>query len=124
DIRVQVSDNLYISGNSSKLKQAFVNIVKNSIEALDGAGTIEIWAYSESGEIVIHVKDDGAGMDENELSRLGEPYFSSKTKGTGLGLMVTFRIIEVMRGKIEFISKKGAGTEAIIRFPQTPAIDS
>lgn len=123
DIRVQVSDNLYISGNSSKLKQAFVNIVKNSIEALDGAGTIEIWAYSESGEIVIHVKDDGAGMDEYELSRLGEPYFSSKTKGTGLGLMVTFRIIEVMRGKIEFKSRKGSGTEAIVRFPQTTAAD-
>jgi signal transduction histidine kinase len=62
-------------------------------------------------------------MNENELSRLGEPYFSSKTKGTGLGLMVTFRIIEVMRGKIEFKSEKGAGTEAIARFPSASALD-
>ncbi|MDF2715301.1 MAG: sensor histidine kinase [Paenibacillus sp.] len=123
EIHVQIPDNVYISGNSSKLKQAFVNIVKNSIEALDDGGTIEIWAYPDNGEIVIHVKDDGGGMNENELSRLGEPYFSSKTKGTGLGLMVTFRIIEVMRGKIEFKSEKGAGTEAIARFPSASALD-
>lgn len=121
DIRVHIPDDLYISGNSAKLKQAFVNIIKNSIEALDGAGTIEVWSYSDGGEIVIHVKDSGGGMDDNELSRLGEPYFSSKTKGTGLGLMVTFRIIEVMRGNIEFKSKKGVGTEAIVRFPQVQA---
>lgn len=121
EIRVKLAEDLFIEGNSSKLKQAFVNIVKNSIEALDGEGEIDIWAYRENAEVVIHVKDNGAGMDEKELSRLGEPYFSSKSKGTGLGLMVTFRIIEVMRGKIEFKSQKGVGTEAIVRFPAAAA---
>lgn len=66
---------------------------------------------------MIHIKDNGEGMDEEVLARLGEPYFSNKTKGTGLGLMVTFRIIEVMNGQIHFTSKKGAGTEVVIRFP-------
>ncbi|MEF3301637.1 ATP-binding protein [Paenibacillus sp. GYB003] len=117
EIRVRLPGELFIRGNSSKLKQAFVNIVKNSIEALEGEGIVEIWAYRERDEVVIHIKDNGTGMDENELSRLGEPYFSSKSKGTGLGLMVTFRIIEVMQGKIEFKSVKGVGTEAIVRFP-------
>ncbi|WP_158606596.1 sensor histidine kinase [Paenibacillus ginsengarvi] len=117
DIRVQLPTGLYVKGNSSKLKQAFVNMVKNSIEALEDEGVIQIWAYREREDVVIHIKDNGAGMDEHELSRLGEPYFSSKSKGTGLGLMVTFRIIEVMQGKIEFKSTKGVGTEAIIRFP-------
>ncbi|GAA3404630.1 ATP-binding protein [Paenibacillus hodogayensis] len=121
EVNVRLADGLYIEGNSSKLKQAFVNIVKNSIEALNGEGRVDIWAYRDNGEIVIHVKDTGIGMDENELSRLGEPYFSSKSKGTGLGLMVTFRIIEVMRGKIEFKSQKGIGTEAIVRFPAAAA---
>jgi two-component system, sporulation sensor kinase B len=49
--------------------------------------------------------------------KLGEPYFSTKKKGTGLGLMVTFRIIESMQGEIHFSSEKGVGTEAVIRFP-------
>lgn len=117
EIRLQIPDHLYIRGNSAKLKQAFVNIIKNSIEALDREGQIDIHAYTDRDAIIVHVRDNGQGMDEKELSRLGEPYFSSKTKGTGLGLMVTFRIIEVMQGKIEFKSEKGAGTEAIVRFP-------
>jgi signal transduction histidine kinase len=71
----------------------------------------------ENGEAVIHIRDNGEGMDAQTLSRLGEPYFSNKTKGTGLGMMVTFRIIETMNGKISFTSAKGVGTEATIRFP-------
>ncbi|WP_059051204.1 sensor histidine kinase [Paenibacillus senegalimassiliensis] len=116
-IAVQIPNNLYVRGNSSKFKQAFINIIKNSIEALSGQGEIQIWSYEENGQVFIHIKDNGEGMDEQVLARLGEPYFSNKTKGTGLGLMVTFRIIEVMGGRISFTSKKGAGTEAIIRFP-------
>lgn len=118
-LTVQIPNNLYVRGNSSKFKQAFINIIKNSIEALSGQGEIQIWSYEEEGNVIIHIKDNGEGMDEEVLARLGEPYFSNKTKGTGLGLMVTFRIIEVMNGKISFTSKKGTGTEAVIRFPSS-----
>ncbi|WP_110945346.1 sensor histidine kinase [Paenibacillus phocaensis] len=116
-ISVHIPKNLYVKGNSSKFKQAFINIIKNSIEALNGEGDIQIWGYEEEDQVVIHIKDNGEGMDEKVLARLGEPYFSNKTKGTGLGLMVTFRIIEVMNGEINFTSKKGTGTEVVIRFP-------
>lgn len=116
-ITTHIPKDLYVRGNSSKFKQAFINIIKNSIEALRGEGDIQIWGYEDDGHVVIHIKDNGEGMDEEVLARLGEPYFSNKTKGTGLGLMVTFRIIEVMDGEINFTSKKGAGTEAIIQFP-------
>ncbi|MNJ80313.1 Sporulation kinase A [compost metagenome] len=57
-------------------------------------------------------------MEPSVLARLGEPYFSNKTKGTGLGLMVTFRIIEVMEGSIKFKSQIGKGTEVIVQFPK------
>ncbi|MGM0882165.1 MAG: ATP-binding protein [Bacillota bacterium] len=118
-IKVDLETDLYVRGNSSKLKQALINIIKNSIEALNEEGAILIRAYmdDDSKNIFICIKDNGEGMSEADLKRLGEPYYSKKTKGTGLGLMVTFRIIEVMQGKIEFISKKGIGTEAIIQFP-------
>ncbi|MBW7453589.1 ATP-binding protein [Paenibacillus sepulcri] len=116
-IEINVPANLYVCGNSSKLKQAVINLIKNSIESLRGNGRIHLWAYEKKGEIIIHIRDNGEGMEENMLKRLGEPYFSNKSKGTGLGLMVTFRIIELMEGKLEFKSEKGVGTEAIIRFP-------
>lgn len=86
-----------------------INIVKNSIEALDEEGVVRIWAYAEGSEVAIHIKDNGIGMSTAELSRLGEPYFTNKLKGTGLGLMVTFRIIEGMKGTIKFSSRKEAG---------------
>lgn len=120
-IHLEVPKTIHILGNSSKLKQAMINLVKNSIEALDGEGTVKIWAYIDKGEAVIHVRDNGIGMDMQELSRLGEPYFSNKTKGTGLGLMVTFRIIEAMKGSIYFTSHKGIGTEVVISIPVAPS---
>ncbi len=115
-ITTDIPPNLWIRGNSSKFKQAFINIIKNSIEALQGEGQIDIWAYAQDGIIKVHVRDNGEGMDEEALVRLGEPYFSNKIKGTGLGMMVTFRIVEAMHGQISFTSTKGVGTEAVVSF--------
>ncbi|MFC4779562.1 ATP-binding protein [Paenibacillus sp. GCM10023252] len=117
EIKLNIQANLFISGNSSKFKQAFINMIKNSIEAFEEDGCVEIRAYEDINDAVIHIRDNGIGMNESELKRLGEPYFSNKTKGTGLGLMVTFKIIEVMQGNIQFHSIQGEGTEAVIRFP-------
>ncbi|GAB6929250.1 hypothetical protein JCM10914A_32330 [Paenibacillus sp. JCM 10914] len=116
-IQLDETKELFITGNSSKLKQAMINIVKNSIEAFDSEGHIQIWAYGEGEEIVVHIKDNGVGMEVGDIARLGEAYFTNKSKGTGLGLMVTFRIIELMHGSIHFQSEKGQGTEVILRFP-------
>lgn len=116
-ISVDIPKGLYIIGNSSKLKQAFINIIKNSIEAMKGEGIINIWGYHKRGHVYIHVKDNGEGMDEEALKRLGEAYYTNKEQGTGLGLLVTFRIIESMQGTLTYKSKKGEGTEAIIKIP-------
>jgi signal transduction histidine kinase len=118
---LEAEDGLWVKGNSSKFKQAFINIIKNSIESLDDEGSIQMSAYAKGDKVSIHIKDDGEGMDQGVLSRLGEPYFSNKTKGTGLGLMVTFRIIEAMQGEIRFMSKKGAGTESVTMLPLADA---
>jgi two-component system sporulation sensor kinase B len=123
NLKLKVRGDLWVKGNSSKFKQAFINIIKNSIEAMGEEGNVLITAYGAGSKVHIHVKDNGEGMDPDVLSRLGEPYFSNKTKGTGLGLMVTFRIIEAMQGEITFVSKKGAGTESITILPLTDRPD-
>ncbi|MNO30921.1 Sporulation kinase A [compost metagenome] len=121
---LEVAGDLWVKGNSSKFKQAFINMIKNSIESLGEDGSIHITAYAKGNKVFIHIKDNGAGMDPWVLSRLGEPYFSSnKIKGTGLGLMVTFRIIETMGGEVRFMSRKGAGTESITILPLAEAPD-
>ncbi|ANS73382.1 hypothetical protein AWM70_01270 [Paenibacillus yonginensis] len=116
-IAVDIPSDLSVMGSSSKFKQACINIIKNSIESFQGEGEILVWAYEVNAHVYIHIKDNGEGMTEEEMGRLGEPYFSNKTKGTGLGLMVTFRIIEAMGGTLNFSSEKGKGTEAVLRFP-------
>jgi len=117
ELQVDASDPLTIVGSPSKFKQALINILKNSAESLQDNGKIEVKAYEEDSAVIIRISDNGQGMDEEQLSKLGSPYFSMKTKGTGLGLMVTFRIVEVMQGTLEFRSEIGKGTEATIRFP-------
>ncbi|WP_198402095.1 ATP-binding protein [Paenibacillus crassostreae] len=118
-VSMDIPHDLSIMGNSSKFKQALINLIKNSIEAWNGRGIIRIWAYKNNSIVTVHIEDNGVGMDQEELTRLGAPYFSNKTKGTGLGLMVSFRIIEAMQGEIQYKSQKGAGTEAIITFPSS-----
>jgi two-component system sporulation sensor kinase B len=114
---IEPAQGIQIYGNSSRFKQALINIIKNSIEAFTEDGEIVISTWVDHNEVVICVKDNGVGMSPLEIARLGEPYFSTKSKGTGLGMMVTFRIIELMRGQLSFTSAQGEGTEAILRFP-------
>lgn len=120
---LDVHKDLWVKGNSSKFKQAFVNIIKNSIEALREDGMIHISAHKKGNKVYIKIVDNGEGMSQDALVRLGEPYFSNKSKGTGLGLMVTYRIIEVMQGDITFKSKKGEGTESVTVLPLAASPD-
>ncbi|MFF2093815.1 ATP-binding protein [Paenibacillus sp. NPDC058174] len=117
EINLKVERKMFVRGNSSKFKQCIINIIKNSVEALNGEGKIDVIAQIIEDKVHIQVRDNGEGMSANELEKLGEPYFSKKTKGTGLGLMVSFRIIESMQGEIRYSSVKGKGTEVNINFP-------
>lgn len=116
-LQMETHGPLNVMGNSSKFKQAIMNFIKNSIEAIEQNGEIFMRAFRDGDEAVIRIRDNGEGMLPEEIAKLGAPYFSTKTKGTGLGLMVTFRIIEAMKGSIAFESEKGKGTEVTLRFP-------
>lgn len=119
-IHIKGEGRLYVKGNASRFKQALINIIKNSIEALgeNGEVVIHVSKDNDNNRVVIMIRDNGEGIDEEDLKKLGEPYYSKKTKGTGLGLMVTFRIIEAMNGEIVFKSARGEGTEVCIKIPE------
>ncbi|MFD3447944.1 ATP-binding protein [Microbacteriaceae bacterium 4G12] len=120
-LQVDIASNLYTIGDKVKLKQAIMNIVKNGIEAIqENKGYLKVIAVQEGDQIIIKVKDNGIGMTKDQLARLGQPYYSLKEKGTGLGLMVTFRIIQAHNGKVTYKSNFGAGTEATITLPAAP----
>ncbi|MGI2297932.1 ATP-binding protein [Paenibacillus sp. GXUN7292] len=118
-IEMRLEPELYVRGSSSDFKQALINIIKNSIEAIKAEGLITIQAYKriEKNKIMIIIEDNGEGMKEADLKRLGEPFYSQKTKGTGIGLSVTFRIIQAMQGEMLFYSQIGQGTKVKIILP-------
>jgi PAS domain S-box-containing protein len=101
----------------NQLKQLFINIIKNSIEADSKNVNIHVGELMNKLQIIIH--DDGNGIDEDRMERLGEPFYSSKEKGTGLGLAVSYRIIQAHRGSIHFDSKLNKGTTVTISLPTT-----
>lgn len=117
-METQIAENLYVEGDASRLKQVFLNLVKNAIEAVSlSEGLVLIKAYSSREFIRIRIIDNGIGMSNEQLERLGEPYFTLKEKGTGLGLTVTFSIIEQHEGTIRYQSELNKGTSSTVSLP-------
>jgi len=116
DVHKSIMD-VTIVGNTRSFQQAFLNIMKNAIESMPKGGTLTILSKVQKGNVSITITDTGIGMTSEQQARLGEPYFSTKEKGTGLGLMVSYRIIEAMRGVITVDSRVGQGTSFQIVFP-------
>ncbi|MGD6817391.1 ATP-binding protein [Metabacillus sp. 84] len=113
-----IAPNLYVYGDASRLKQVFLNLLKNAIEAVaESDGEVKITAYASHEFIRIKIKDNGVGMTSEQLARLGEPYFTLKERGTGLGLTVTFSIVEQHEGTLRYQSEPGAGTSATVSLP-------
>jgi len=100
----------------NQLKQLFINIIKNSIEADSNKVNITM-KNTKDGFIRIKVKDDGCGIEKDRIKRLGEPFYSAKEKGTGLGLTVSYRIVQAHKGKISYASEVNEGTEVEILLP-------
>ncbi|WP_226527954.1 MASE3 domain-containing protein [Metabacillus niabensis] len=104
--------------DENQLKQVFINLIKNALESMTKAGQLEVsMEQTQDNCVSIKIKDTGCGIPAHVINRLGEPFYTLKEKGTGLGLMVSFRIIEAHHGSIEFTSKENAGTTAEIILP-------
>ncbi|WP_187274247.1 ATP-binding protein [Paenibacillus sp. N3.4] len=116
---VNAENNLpHVSCEENQLKQAFINLIKNAIEAMPDGGQIDIDLRSEGADSVrIVFKDRGQGIENDVLARLGEPFYTTKEKGTGLGIMITYKIIEDHRGHLVVESKVGEGTVVSVTLP-------
>lgn len=98
------------------IARALTNVIENALHAMPGEGTLTIGASRSNGEVVLWLQDDGVGLDEATLGRIFEPYFSTRTSGTGLGMAIAKRNVELNGGTISVSSEKGAGTTVTLRF--------
>lgn len=111
---------LLILGRRDKLKQAFLNIIINSYQAMTESAEprIAVKALVEGSEIRLRIRDTGSGMNETTRRKMFEPFHTTKPKGTGLGLAVTHKILEGHGAKVFVESEVGAGTEFVLTFPK------
>ena len=105
--------------DSDKLKQAFMNVVLNAMEAMPQGGVLRVSTFTKNDGVRIKVEDTGVGIPEEDLEHLFEPFFTRKTRGTGLGLANVKRILEEHGGTVEIDSTLGEGTEVSLRLPRS-----
>ncbi|CAM4177821.1 PAS domain S-box protein [Bacillus paramycoides] len=113
------SDTSFILCEGNQLKQAFINILKNAIEATSMGGEIliQIEYVPDQNQVNIRITDYGCGIEQERIPYLGEPFYSLKENGIGLGLMICYKIIEKHQGKILIESEVGKGTTVNINLP-------
>ena len=105
------------SGDTLKLKEVFINLLKNALQATEEGDAIIIEAKSKWNRIIFTVSDSGQGIDEEKRSTIFDPFVTYKTGGTGLGLTIVRNIIKAHGGSIRVYSKPGIGTKFIMILP-------
>ncbi|MFI8684777.1 ATP-binding protein [Rossellomorea sp. NPDC077527] len=119
-ITKQVENDLMIQGMKLEVKQVLLNLLKNAIEAVKENGEIKATASRHrDGRMLIMIQDNGVGMSPEQLKVLGRPYYSTKEKGTGLGLTVSYQIVKRMKGEVKVESEPGVGTTFKVFLPSS-----
>jgi two-component system nitrogen regulation sensor histidine kinase NtrY len=124
DLAVDVPEDLPpVMLDRNLFARAVTNVIENALHAMPGGGTLAIRARStKPDDVVVEMSDTGVGMDAEAVARIFEPYFSTKATGTGLGLTIAKRNIELTGGTIGVTSAKGVGTTVTITLPAVQAV--
>lgn len=117
--REQTDKEISFKGNEGGLHQVFLNILTNSVQAIEDKGVIDIKTTIENGRLLIYISDTGKGICQEDLSKITDPFYTTKEpgKGTGLGMSVAYSIIKEHGGTIKYKSELGKGTEVKLSFP-------
>lgn len=107
-----------VMGDDTQLKQLFFNIVKNALEAMTDGGTLEIRLRFDDESVFVDVKDSGCGISHEDLAKIYEPFYTTKSGGNGLGMMIVERIMKSHNAQLSIDSEVGAGTCFTFKFPR------
>ncbi|HHW68760.1 MAG TPA: HAMP domain-containing histidine kinase [Tenericutes bacterium] len=112
-------DEVFIYGDYNRLTQVVINIIQNSVESMkkDKISFIKIYTKVDDNFIKIYFEDNGCGMSKENLKKLEQPFFTTKAKGTGLGVYLSKEIIKAHDGTLRYKSKEDYGTTAILKLP-------
>lgn len=117
-IRTALDTPLFIKGDPQKFRQCLLHLLQNSVEAMPNGGSLSIKNQRINHMVSIEIADTGIGMTEEEQQRLGEPFFTTKRHGTGLGMTASYSIVRAMGGTLQVKSDKHQGTVWVLSFPE------
>jgi signal transduction histidine kinase len=107
-----------VNADRSQVKQVFLNVFLNAVQAMDGGGTLSVEdIVLENGKTLVRISDTGPGISEDDLDKVFDPFFTTKKGGTGLGLSICYTIIKAHGGEIELRSRLGEGTTVLVTLP-------
>lgn len=109
-----------VQGDGRRLKEALINLVANALEATPSGGTVALRVKNGGNTVVLEVKDSGRGIAPDDLERIGTPFFTTREKGTGLGVVLAQGVIQQHGGTLSYASTLGRGTTATIILPVKP----
>ena len=112
------NESAVICGDEDLIKQAFLNMLRNGMEAMPEGGPLEVNVRMEPAEVVIVIGDKGIGIPSASRDKIFQLYFTTKPQGSGIGLAITFRVVQLHNGSISFESRAGEGTKFELRFPK------
>lgn len=114
-----IDDDIYIYGDYKRLSQVFINLIKNSIEAIpnEREGLISIKNSIKNNTLNIVIEDNGMGISKDIMNKIKEPFYTTKVRGTGLGVSLSNEIISAHKGTLNYVSKEGKYTKTIIDLP-------
>ncbi|TAN44697.1 MAG: sensor histidine kinase [Nitrospirae bacterium] len=117
-IKKDLADNIpVLTLDGNQLSQVFVNLILNAFDAIMDDGSLEVRSYVSNGNVVIAFRDTGVGISKSDLARIFDPFHTTKEKGTGLGLAVSYNIIKKMNGTLTVESEQGKGATFLITLP-------
>ena len=99
------------------IKQALLNIIKNAIAAMPEGGELKLATEMDASDAVLRISDAGIGIDDENITKIFEPYFTTKEFGSGLGLTVVYKIVKEHGGDVSLTSREGEGTTFTLTFP-------
>jgi len=121
-IKAYDNSEVVIKGNIGSLHQVFLNIIGNAIQAIETSGEIKIITENQKTKVLVTISDNGIGIPKENLTKLTDPFFTTKNSenrlGSGLGLYITYNIVKEHRGKLDITSEEGKGTFITITFPK------
>lgn len=120
--KIELTDNLFIQGNSERFERVLINLIINALEAIEHDGTIEIYTRKEQNFVVLTITDNGPGINEEEIEQIFYPFYTTKDEGTGIGLPICKTIVEALGGTLT-IYNVPKGLQVKLKIPlskQTP----